>query len=153
MLFCKGTTVRVGPINKHWVGHYSYDPSPDVHDSFKETQFELQMNVGWLGRVTGTIFDAESGIPGPAVIYGRLRHHKIRFKKKYENLWIPDADGKLTLIPGQPSHVLYYEGQLAEDCHQLSGTWKTRTEIRWFDGGLWQLQSIGGTWMATSESK
>lgn len=110
------------------------------------------MNVGWFGRVTGKIFDADSGIPDPAVINGRLRHHKIRFKKKYENLWIPDADGKLTLVPGQPSHVLYYNGQLTKDCHRLSGTWKTRTEIRWIDGERWQFQSISGTWMATLKS-
>lgn len=144
--------MRDRSISTHWVGHYSYDPSPDVPDSFTDTQFQLRMNVGWFGRVTGTVVDAESGIPGPAVISGRLKRRRLRFKKTYQNLWIPDNNGNLTIVPGQPSHILYYEGQLAQDGNELSGTWKTRTEVRRFGGELWQFQAISGTWIANPQS-
>lgn len=82
-------------IATHWRGVYSYDQTYNLPEVYADTEFEMQLTFGWLGRFTGRIDDADPGIPEPATIRGRITESRISFEKQYSKLWLTDENGKV----------------------------------------------------------
>lgn len=138
-------------IATHWHGVYSYDPMPELPDSFIDTHFALHLTLGWFGRFKGVAHDAPEGIPEPATIRGRLTRSRIRFRKQYPSMWVTDESGNQTTVPDQPSHVLHYNGEFSDDRQRMTGTWRSVEELRWIDGVQWYFPEYTGTWSATPQ--
>ena len=138
-------------ILTHWRGVYAYDQAYNgMTELFADTEFDMQLTLGWLGRFTGIILDAEPGIDEPATIRGATTKSKIRFQKRYASLWVTDALGAISVVPGQPSYVLYYVGDFFENRNRIQGIWQIRAETRWIDNAPWDFPASSGTWTARS---
>jgi hypothetical protein len=135
-------------IVTHWRGVYSYDQTYNLPDLYAATEFEMHLTLGWLGRFTGRIDDADPGIPEPATIRGRVTESKISFKKQYSKLWLPDETGKVFAIPGQRSYILHYVGDFIENRNRITGTWQIHAESRWINGVQMEFAACNGSWSA-----
>ncbi len=138
-------------IATRWRGVYSYDQSFNgLTDVYADTEFEMQLAIGWFGRFTGKVLDSEPGITEPASIQGRLTKSRITFRKRYASLWVTNESGMLTVVPGQPSYILYYTGEFFENRNRIQGSWQIRAETRWLNGEQWDFPPTSGTWSAHS---
>ena len=138
-------------IATHWRGVYAYDRTPnDLAELYADTEFDMQLALGWFGRFTGRIIDAEPGIMEPATIRGRATKSRISFLKKYTSLWVIDESGTLSIVPGQPSYILYYDGDFFENRDRIKGKWQIRAETRWINEAQWDFPAFSGTWTAQS---
>lgn len=89
-----------GQIAIRWLGVYSYDQSGSFPEAYVDTNFELQLRIGWFGRFRGTVLDAEPGILEPATIRGKLTADRITFDKRYGSLWVSDELVSCPPFPG-----------------------------------------------------
>lgn len=137
-------------IATRWLGVYCYDHDFHAPDLYADTKFEMTFAIGWFGRLSGTIVDAEPGIAEPASIRGWITRFRIAFKKQYASLWVPDESGNLSAIPGQKSYVLNYVGDIVDNGTRLTGTWQIPSQRRWIDGSPWDFPTCTGTWSAKS---
>ncbi len=138
-----------GPTATRWLGVYSYDQSGSLPTPYVDTNFEMQLNIGWFGRFRGTILDAEPGILEPATIRGKVTSDGMTFKKRYGSLWVSDEFGNLSSVPGQQSYPINDVGRFIENRSRITGVWNIWGEVRWVNGNRWELPSTSGTWTAT----
>ena len=134
-----------GQIATRWLGVYSYDQSGSLPESYVDTNFELQLRIGWFGRFRGTILDAEPGILEPATIRGKLTADRITFEKRYVSLWVSDEFGDLSSVPGQQSYSIHYVGKFTENRNRINGFWNIWGDVRWINGNRWELPATSGT--------
>ena len=137
-----------GPIATHWLGVYSYGQSVSLPESYVDTNFELQLSIGWFSRFRGTVLDEEPGILEPATIRGKLNADRITFEKRHGSLWVSDEFGNLYSIPGQQSYSIHYVGKFSENRNRITGIWKIWGEVRWIKRNHWELPATSGTWTA-----
>lgn len=135
-------------IITHWRGVYSYDQTYNLPDVYADTEFEMFLKIGWLGRFTGRINDTDPGIPEPASIRGRITDSRISFEKQYSRLWLLDLTGKLFAIHGQRSFKVHYVGEFIENRNRIIGTWQIHAESKWINGVQMQFSRCNGNWSA-----
>lgn len=134
----------------HWAGVYRYDPGIEVPLLNREVEFSMHLELRWFGRFVGRIVEGHGGIPEPAQIEGRFSGRRIHFGKRYASLWVADESGKTVSVPGQPSAVLHYDGQLSDDRSRIEGTWLLPHEQFIVDGQEWEWPETNGTWSAVA---
>ena len=84
-------------IATQWRGVYAYDQSFNgLTKAYADTEFEMQLTIGWFGRFTGKVLDSEPGITEPASIQGRLTKSRITFRKMYASFWVTEESGMTT---------------------------------------------------------
>jgi hypothetical protein len=138
-------------IATQWRGVYAYDQSFNgLIKGYADTEFEMQLTIGWFGRFTGKVLDSEPGITEPASIQGRFTKSRITFRKMYASFWVTEESGMSTAVPGQPSYILYYAGEFFENRNRIKGIWQIRAETRWINGEQWDFPPTSGTWSAHS---
>jgi hypothetical protein len=146
--------VNIGGV---WTGEYRYDPEvagPTV-------TFTLHLTQGWVGRISGEVFDGPGGMPEAGRIVGRLRGSRLTFLKLMPVAHILANGGTRILseyaaeaghdmAAHAPHPPIAYEGVVSKDGTAAAGTWRVDDFIVALADGVRALRFSGynGSWVA-----
>ena len=127
-----------------WAGVYEYDYNPNYDLTQEPVVFKLEFcfsnDVDFTGEVCD---DANSSMPEPGTISGKLIGNKIEFVKQMPKATYMELDGS-SLKFDCPHPKIYYVGEFISDENLMVGAW----HIAPFSIAAIEYPGGAGTWHA-----
>jgi len=126
-----------------WVGQYTFGDGYPKSYKGKSVLFSVEMTID-DGELTGNCFDNDHPFDEPATLEGSVENDLISFVKRYPHAFVVDDDGKTILMPDEPSHEVYYNGELIGG--MFRGSWaiilggSTEDNVEFGGSGTWTMQ-------------
>ena len=135
-------------VSTQWKGHYRYDPGQVNFSENFEVEFEMQLELLWFHRFSGTIVEHGEGVPEPADVLGRFAGQSIEFKKRYRSLWVGEEIGNMVSIPNSDPLDIEYQGEILDSGHRMTGRWTIPFQLRVINDVEMAIPATTGTWDA-----
>lgn len=129
-----------------WYGIYKYrnTNSHEFESERKIVEFNADFKYDSSQGFSGTITEAENGVPEIAEVSGKIKKNQIVFIKKYKHIYQLDQNGVTHRLDQGPMYI-NYSGKYDTHKAKYFGRWRIEVEYEYEDGRK-VISSSAGFW-------